>query len=109
MIFDSFFWSTFHIYRWRDVIEIIFLSGVFYYFCLWLKQDTQKPLLLTFYTYVFTLTIAYFTGLPTVTFILTSFFPVLLVCFIIIHQSTLQKNFIALHAISPKTTATHRI
>ncbi len=108
MFFNSLFWSTLHIFRWRDLVEIIILGTLFYYFCLWLKQDSQKPLLLTFYSYLSILTVAHFAHLPTLLFLLISCFPVLLVCFIIIHQSTLQKNFIALHAISPKTTAAHR-
>ncbi len=96
-------WSTLHIYRWRDVLEILFFVSVFYYFCLWLKQDQQKPLLLTFYGYCSLTLAGYWFTLPTIAFVLISFAPVLLVCFIVIHQSTLQKNFIALHSFSAQT------
>ncbi len=93
-------WSTLHIYRWRDFFEITFFVSLFYYLCLWLKQDQQKPLLPFFYGYCSLTLLSYWFALPTVTYALINFSPVLLVCFIIVHQSTLQKNFITLHSFS---------
>jgi len=100
--------ANLHIYRWRDLLEISLFVAAFYYLCMWLKQDQQKPLLPVFYGYCSLLILSYWCALPTATYVLITFSPVLLVCFIVLHQSTLQKNFIALHSLSAQDLAEQR-
>lgn len=87
-----------------DCIEIIFFASLCYYFTLWLSKDRQKNLVGYFYGYCILATGAYYGGLSTVALFLFTGFPVALVLFIILHQEILQRNFIALHTISAKTT-----
>jgi hypothetical protein len=95
------FWWHFDLYRWQDIVEILFISSFFYYFSVWLSQDKQKPLLLIFYGYCITLLIADYAHLPTISTLLLVFLPIACTVFLIIHQNTLQKNFVSLHALTP--------
>lgn len=94
-------WWYFDLYRWQDGIEILLISGFFYYISRWLSQDKQKPLLAIFYGYCSLLLIADYAQLTTISTLLLLFLPILCAIFLIIHQTTLQKNFISLHAITP--------
>lgn len=87
--------------RWHDLIEIAFFSTVIYYFSLWLIGDKQKELLFYFYGYC-AATIAAFTfNLPAIASLLFIGSPVITVIFIMLHQETLQRNFITLKNIIP--------
>ena len=94
-------WWHFDLYRWQDGFEILLISGLFYYLSVWLSQDKQKPLLLTFYGYCSGLLIADYASLTTISTLLLLFLPIACTVFLIIHQNTLQKNFITLHALTP--------
>ena len=94
-------WWYFDLYRWQDGIEILLISGLFYYLSVWLSQDKQKPLLLIFYSYCSGLLIADYLNLTTISTLLLLFLPIACTVFLIIHQHTLQKNFINLHALTP--------
>lgn len=103
MILFSEMWGYFSLYGWKDILEVLILSSIIYYFSCWLKKDNQKPLLLSFYGYCTIITASYYLNLVTLSTVLITFAPVVLVLFIVLHQETLQKNFIALHTLSEKT------
>jgi len=84
-------WYTF---EWRDVVEILFFSSLFYYFGRWLSKDKQKNLCGYFIGYCAAAIAAYFMQLSTVSTFMIMYSPVFIMLFIIIHQETLQKNFI---------------
>jgi len=87
----------------KDYLEILFFSTVIYYFSIWLAKDTHKNLLLYFYGYCTLIATAHTAQLSSITFFLAFFAPVILVCFIIMHETTLQKNYVTLrNTIAPK-------
>lgn len=106
MLLD-YFARCLHIFNWKDCLEIILISGVFYYFSLWLKTDKQKSLLFSFYGYCIAFFGTHYLGLTTVNTLLIAFFPVAILGFILVHQTTLQKNFVALHKISHPTSPSY--
>lgn len=81
----------------NDCIEILFFSSIIYYFTLWLNKDRQKNLLIYFYGYCLIAFGAYYCSLSTISFFLFTGFPVITMLFILLHQETLQRNFVALH------------
>lgn len=92
-----------HFFGWRDVVEIALFSILIYSFSLWLKRDKQKHLLLYFYGYCCIVLGAYWAQLPTVSFLLFITSPIAIMLFIMMHQETLQKNFVMLRNIMPAT------
>jgi hypothetical protein len=91
------------LFTWKDCLEICFISAMIYQFLRWLKTD-QKQLLAYFYGYCATTFFAHYTGLAIVSQLLFIGAPVILCIFILLHQQTLQKNYIALKKIVPATT-----
>ena len=85
------------IYKWQDFFEILVMSSVLYKIIIILAQDTQKPLLRNFYLYLSLVFIAYSYDCLTLQILLLISAPALLTFFILIHQETLQKNFVALY------------
>jgi DNA integrity scanning protein DisA with diadenylate cyclase activity len=81
---------------YRDIIEVLFFAGAIYYIQLWLKKDSQRNLLLGFYMYCALFCASYYADLPVLRFILFVFAPAIAMLFIILHEETLQKNFITL-------------
>jgi len=106
-MFDTSTWSYLHIYGWKDVLEIAFFSGIINYFSIWLKKDSQKPLLISFYSYCTLFVLCNCIQLTTVTTALLIFSPTVLVIFILLHQESLQRNFITLHKIKPAQAESH--
>jgi hypothetical protein len=100
MIFNEYLNSLF-IFSFSDLTEIIFFSSLIYCCSIWLKNDKQKNLLASFYILLSIFISSNFFQLTNVTNFFISFFPVILVVFFLIHQRTLQKNFIALKKIQP--------
>jgi len=92
---------------YKDIIEICFFSGICYYLFIWLKKDTQKPLLSYFYIFCCFLLCAFYLNLSTISWFLLNFSSAIVICFLILHQYTLQKNFIALHQITPAKAIQH--
>jgi len=88
------------ILTWRDIVEILFFSTVFYYLILWLKRDREKRLLPYFYGYCALTFTAYAFHLSTITYCLFLFSPALIMLFMFMHQDTLQRNMIALKNIT---------
>lgn len=88
-------------FTWRDLLEIIFFSLLFYSISCWLKKDKQKNLVGIFYLYVAIFFTAYALDLYTVTIFFFIFTPSIIMIFVLIHQRTLQKNLVGL---VPKTS-----
>jgi hypothetical protein len=87
--------------HWRDGIEILFFAAVVYYFCRWLVQGHNTRLLYGFYLYCCIITCSYYGGFSTVGTFLVLTTPIIAILFIIFHQHSLQRNFIAPHIITP--------
>lgn len=103
---SRFFKQKLMIFSLYDCIEIIVLATALYYFMRWLAQDKQKNLIVWFYGYCTLLCGSFYLGLQTVHFLLLAASPVVFMLFIVIHQQTLQKNFITLTSLSPKALPT---
>lgn len=85
----------------RNILEVLFFTTIIYYFSIWLKKDTKKNLLLSFYSYCSILLLAYYFELTTISYFMFLFCPVAIMLFIIFHQTTLQKNFVAMKNKAP--------
>ena len=85
----------------KDVIEISCLSTLCYWCMCWLKQDRQKPLLVYCYLYCFFWIACFLFDLKTLLHLLELTTPVVVMLFILVHQKTLQKNFIGLYKAIP--------
>lgn len=81
---------------YRDIVEILFFAAAVYYIQLWLKKDKTRNLILGFYIYCALFCASYYADLPVLRFVLFVFAPAVAMLFIILHQETLQKNFIML-------------
>lgn len=93
------------IFSWQDVVEILFFAGTLFYIAVWLKQDTHQPLLAIFYGYCGVFLTAHYLELFTVSTALITFAPIVVAICLMLHQTTLQKNFIALHNITATSTS----
>lgn len=88
-------------FSWRDGVEIIFFSAVIYSLSVWLKKDRQKNLLFYFYSFCLLIFISHTAQLTTITHSLLFFSPMVIMLFVLIHQRTLQKNFVTLRNLIP--------
>jgi hypothetical protein len=108
MPFFSFFIDLFKEYTlyltWRDILEIFALTYAFYFFIRWLAIDTQKNLIGYFYGYWALLGATYYLQLSTLTPLLLISLPLGIIMLCVLHQHTLQKNFITLKKITVKPT-----
>lgn len=100
---ENLYLNSLSIYKITDFIEIIFFSSFIYFISLWLKHDTQKNILAIFYTLISACIVANFCNMITISNFIILFTPGFLMILFLIHQNTLQKNFIALKKISPAT------
>ena len=91
--------NTLSQFSWRDVLEISTFSYATYRFLQWLHCDVQKQLLLYFYGYCGITFGAHYLKLTILSQTLLLMTPVVLSIFIVLHQHTLQKNFVALQPI----------
>lgn len=91
-----------NIVYWTDYIEILFCSGIIYWFSCWLAADQQKNILGYFYLYCFVVAIAYTVPLPTIQYFLFYATPLLCIFVAVTHQDILQKKFISFTSISYK-------
>jgi len=98
---QEYFWGYNSFFYWRSTIEVLFFTLLIYYFSIWLKNDRHKNLLPYFYGYCFISIVAYYSQLTTITYFLFLFAPVAVMLFILVHQTTLQKSFVALKNITP--------
>ncbi|MFT6765374.1 MAG: hypothetical protein ACJAZS_000250 [Alteromonas naphthalenivorans] len=106
-MFNSPFWWQLYIFRWQDAVEVLAFSGGVFYLSTWLRKDTSTPLLGIFYGYCTFFLATYYFQLLTLSTALLTFAPITIAVCLMLHQSTLQKNFIALHAIAPKKTTSN--
>jgi hypothetical protein len=94
--FFSYILFTLKTLPYKDIVEVLFFSTICYYILLWLKKDTERNLIFYFYAYTGIFLTAHYADLPVIRFVLLLSAPVIALLFIIIHQETLQKNFIKL-------------
>lgn len=88
--------------NWRDIAEIAIISTIIYAFIRWISHDTQKNLVLWFYGYCAFILFSRTADLENLSYLIFITSPIALLLFIIIHQQTLQKNFITLTSLSPQ-------
>jgi hypothetical protein len=88
--------SIYGIDSWRNIVEILFFSALFYQVALWLKKDHTKNLLPYFYGLMLLAFGAHILHLPSISYIMLVSWPIALMLFIVMHQKTLQHNLIAL-------------
>src|SRR3990170_8108111 len=94
--FSDILHALFFMLTWRDVLEILFFSSIFYFISCWLKKDKQKNLVGIFQLYIFSIVATYLLDLATINMVLFMYTPSIIMIFILIHQRTLQKNFVGL-------------
>lgn len=92
---------------WRDCIEILFFSLMFYSLTRWLKTDQEKNLLPYFYGFCLVGIGSYLCNLSTMTYCFFVFSPVVVMLFMLLHQETLQRNMIALKNIMAPAQPSH--
>ncbi len=97
----------YHFLMWRDIIEIMFFTSLFYYLMRWLAKDYTKNLLPYFYGYCFIAIAAYTIQLTIISYFLFLYAPAIIMLFIIMHQDILQRNLIALKNIQPAQVTNH--
>lgn len=88
--------------NWRDGIEILFFATALFYAAQWLKQDRQQPLLGYLYSYLALTIGSYFCGLFSISYVLCALSPAAVMVFVLIHQKTLQRNYISLRNLTPR-------
>jgi hypothetical protein len=88
--------AFFPLFGWRDALEIVLIAWCIYTVSVWLKKDKHNNLLGYFYAYMLFMLGAHALVLPCITTMLWLLAPICVVFFFMIHQHTLQKNFIAL-------------
>ncbi len=98
MPFLSFFNSSCFI--WQDIVEIIFFSIFIYFLTIWLSRDKKKNLVYYFYCVCTLFIISHILCFYTIESFLWAYLPVIVVFFVLIHQKTLQSNFIGLTKIT---------
>jgi DNA integrity scanning protein DisA with diadenylate cyclase activity len=100
----TFFSQVLYITCFKDTIEVLFFTVLVYYLSLWLQRDTQKNLLYLFFSYYAVTVGSYYCSLDTVSTALIACTPLAIILFIILHQETLQKNFVMLKKVHKKRT-----
>lgn len=95
-------WSQFFLINgWADIVEIFLFSSAIYFFSCWCARDRRTPLLVYFYACCAGGIFAHITNLSTIIAFLQVGWPVLIIIFIVVHQHTLQKNYIAGKVVIP--------
>jgi len=89
----------------KDIIEIFLIALPLYSFSIWLLADTNKQLLVSFYSYCAALLLSFAFGLQTITFALLAAAPAALLLCVALHQKTLQKNFVTFKKMVPEEHA----
>ena len=91
----------------KDFIEIAALTYACYRWLSWLQADKQKPLVIYFYGYSAVWIASTSLHLTTFLHVLHLTAPLIMTLFVLIHQHTLQKNFIGLYKIKPAQKVAH--
>lgn len=95
-------WQELSFITWRDIVEIAFFTFVTYYTIIWLNRDKQKHLGRYFYAYCGLALGSYYVHLSNISLVLFFGAPIVAVLFLILHQQTLQKNFVVSKALAQK-------
>lgn len=101
LLIQQFVQQNLMIYCWRDVVEIFVISTIIYAFMRWLSRDKQKNLIGWFYGYCALMLGAHVLDLATLSLLLFISCPLVIMLFIMVHQQTLQKNFVTLTSLTP--------
>lgn len=83
-------------FPYKDSVEILLIAFGVYKVLLWLKRDTEKNLLGAVYLYCGLFFSVHYLDLHVLQFLLFVATPFVILFFMIIHQETLQKNFVKL-------------
>jgi hypothetical protein len=86
----------------KDCLEILFFTFIFFKFCRWLKQDQKSNLVGHFYLASTIYVGAYAFDLYAITQFYHMTWPIMLTLFIILHQKSLQKNYVAARTLHSK-------
>jgi len=89
------------IWSFRDVFEIILISGILYYFSRWLAMHVTHRLVMMMYSYCVLIIAAYALSLPLIFSFLVAGAPVACMLLMLMHQDLLQKNFVVPQKIVP--------
>ena len=92
-----------HLFAWKDYIEIASFIFIFYRLINWLNNDKSYHLVHYFLGYCFIFGLSYYFTLNTLYSFMIMYTPILIICFIIFHQKTLQRAFITPCRIDIKT------
>ncbi len=90
-----------NIFAIQDMLEILFFSAIVFSFVKWLKQDQHTNLLTYFYLGACILVSAYFLDLQNIVLFYSASWPIMVLIFIVIHQKSLQKNYVAARTLIP--------
>jgi len=94
------------ILRWADFVEIALFTAIIFQFCCWLRRDRTNFLLGYFYAAGAVFLCALFFDLRAILELYRTSWPILVLLFIIVHQKSLQQNYVAARTIAPiKSTA----
>lgn len=88
---------------WYDIIEVVFFIIAMLSWLRWLNADKEKNLATIFCFYSIVAIGSYYTELTTISMLLMGGFPLIMVIFIMLHQKSLQQNFITLTRLSQST------
>lgn len=92
---------TWYLLSWKDIIEISFFSYIIYFFSRWLIKDKKKNLLIPFYSYLSLMFISAYLNFLTISSLLINFSPAAILILIILHQETLQRNYVTAKNLIP--------
>lgn len=93
--------TCWYLLGWRMAVEVVFFAALFYYTVRWLSNDKTKNLVLWFYAYCAAAFGAHIFNLPTMAQFLFLFGPAAVMVFVLLHQETLQRNYIVTKNITP--------
>jgi hypothetical protein len=89
------------VFSWKDPVEILFFSWLIYRFSLWLKENQTHTLLILFYRLCLLLICSHFFQFTTINSFFFLYGPACIMLFILVHQETLQQNFVTMKKIKP--------
>lgn len=87
--------------HWADITEIVLFSTLIYAFSSWLRQDQSITLLVYFYSACGLFICASLFHLQALVELYRVSWPAMLMLFIIVHQKSLQHNYIAAKTVTP--------
>ena len=87
--------------HWANLVEILMLSIIIYTFSKWLQQDQNIRLLIYFYSACGICILASLFHFTAIVELYRVSWPAMLMLFILVHQKSLQQNYIAAKTINP--------